>query len=142
MRIYAAMRNAVKRRSSEVSDDYFHLFVFFASLRFVFNCRHNISTNMNTNTNINIIFLFFFCALYVNRPKGEWRTAFFYFVNSFFFLNFYAYCPSFFNFIFRSFRQSLNGDCWRGLFSPPKPIAQMAIGGEGPFFLVYFSFLF
>ena len=75
--------------------------------------------------------------------------GFFYFVNSFFFLNFYAYCPSFFNFIFRSFRQSLNGDCWRGLFSPPKPIAQMAVGGEGPFLFnsfrlcpLFFSILF
>ena len=70
-------------------------------------------------------------------------VRFFYFVNSFFFfLNFYAYCPSFFNFIFRSFRQSLNGDCWRGLFSPPKPIAQMAVGGEGPFFFLFFFFVY
>ena len=30
--------------------------------------------------------------------------------------------------------QSLNGDWWRGLFSPSKPIAQMAVGGEEPFF--------
>ena len=37
-----------------------------------------------------------------------------------------------------------NGDCWRGLFSPPKPIAQMAVGGEGPFlfFVVLFFFHF
>jgi hypothetical protein len=34
--------------------------------------------------------------------------------------------------------QSLNGDWWRGLFSPPKPIAQTAVGGEGPFFLSFF----
>ena len=45
--------------------------------------------------------------------------------------------------------QSLNGDWWRGLFSPPKPIAQMAVGGEGPFLFnsfrlcpLFFSILF
>ena len=61
----------------------------------------------------------------------------------------------FFSFLFlflKSFSpqsQSLNGDWWRGLFSPPKPIAQMAVGGEGPFLFnsfrlcpLFFSILF
>ena len=43
----------------------------------------------------------------------------------------------FFHFLFLELlplSQSLNGDWWRGLFSPSKPIAQMAVGGEEPFF--------
>ena len=43
---------------------------------------------------------------------------------------------SFFVFQFLPLSQSLNGDWWRGLFSPSKPIAQMAVGGEEPFFFV------
>ena len=50
-------------------------------------------------------------------------------------LFFFSFCF----FLVLSLSQSLNGDWWRVLFSPPKPIAQTAVGGEGPFFL---SFLF
>ena len=58
-----------------------------------------------------------FVKFYVNRPNGDWHRVFF--------IAFFA--PSV---------NHPNGDCWRGLFSPPKPIAQMAVGGEGPFLFV------
>ena len=82
-----------------------------------------------------------FCALYANRPNGDWRRVV---VLNFSVLRSITQMViaggPFFSSFFLHQSQSLNGDWWRGLFSPPKPIAQTAVGGEGPFFFFFLFF--
>ena len=51
---------------------------------------------------------------------------------SFFFSFYFIFCPK------ANHSMVIGGGAF---FSPPKPIAQMAVGGEGPFFLSFFFFI-